>query len=461
MHANQFLSFPDNFIWGAATSAYQIEGAWNEGGKGLSIWDTFCRQPGKIYQGHSGNIAANHYHLWREDVKLMAGLGLNAYRFSVAWPRILPQGKGTVNPAGLDFYNRLVDSLLENGIRPFVTLFHWDLPQALQDEGGWANKEIAFRFAEYARIVAGTLGDRVKDWITINEPMVVAMAGHYLGQHAPGIQDPIQAFHSGYNLLLSHALALEAMRSALPAHTQIGIALNLSPVHPASPSDEDRLAAQRIDLVTNRLFLEPLLCGNFPAEILDLFGFLFPTPEPEDLKRISAPLDFLGINYYSRNVIQHDPGVPLVQAVQVFPQGNEYSQMWEIYPQGLYELLNWINNRYTLEPGLQLIVTENGVPVADDPDLDGQVRDYRRVRFLRDHLVQVHRLVQEGIPVTGYFVWSLLDNFEWAYGYRMRFGLIHTDFDTQSRTIKYSGHWYARTIRQKGFAPHNNQPYLR
>ena len=450
MLEKKVLSFPDNFIWGAATSAYQIEGGWDLDGKGPSIWDTFCREPGKVFQAHTGDVAAAHYHHWREDVRIMSDLGLNAYRFSIAWPRILPTGKDVINPAGLDFYDRLVDALLERNIRPFVTLFHWDLPQVLQDEGGWTNRETARYFAEYARIVAERLGDRVKDWITHNEPMVVTLSGHFLGDHAPGIQDPFLAFRAGYHLMLSHGFALEALRAGLPRDARIGITLNLNPVHPASSFEEDLQAAHRIAVVINKFFLDPVLCGQFPLELQELFGPLFPNPDPEDLKLISAPLDFLGLNYYTRAVVKHDPAVPLIQASQVFPTGNEYSQMWEIYPSGIYELLAWVWLESAHRTGLRLIITENGVPVADAPDFDGEIRDYRRIHYLRDHLVQIHKAVADGIPISGYFVWSLLDNFEWAHGYRMRFGLAYIDFETLSRTIKLSGRWYAKVIHQNG-----------
>jgi beta-glucosidase len=445
--ATRVLRFPEGFLWGAATSAYQIEGAWNEDGRGLSIWDTFSHLPGKTYHGHTGDVASDHYHRWAEDVALMAALGLKAYRFSVAWPRILPEGVGRINPAGLGFYDRLVDALIERGIEPVVTLYHWDLPQALQDRGGWPARDTAYHFAEYARVVADRLGDRVTFWITHNEPFVTAVAGYLRGEHAPGIQDPLAAFRAGHHLLLSHGLAAQAIRASVRRPPSVGIALNLSPVHPASEAALDHAAARRMDGFLNRLFLDPLFLGRYPDDLRRLAGPLFPHLEPDDLSTIAQPLDFLGANYYTRLVVRHDPAVPPLQASQVQPEGSEYSQMWEIYPRGIYELLVRLWTDY--RPAA-LWVTENGVCVPDGVDADGRVRDARRIAFLRDHIAQVHHAIQEGVPVRGYFVWSLLDNFEWAYGYRMRFGLIYVDYDTQARTVKDSGWWYARVVRENG-----------
>ncbi|MBC7233942.1 MAG: beta-glucosidase [Chloroflexi bacterium] len=447
MSNDGFLSFPQSFLWGVSTSAYQIEGAVDEDGRGLSIWDTFCRQPGKVRNGENGDVAADHYHRWQEDVHIMAELGLKAYRFSIAWPRILPSGYGAVNPKGLDFYGRLVDALLAKGIEPFPTLYHWDLPQALQDRGGWPNRDTAYYFAEYAQVIAEALGDRVTYWITHNEPFVAAVLGYFTGEHAPGVQDPVAAFQAGHHLLLSHGLAAQALRETARLRPHVGIALNLSPVYPASESEADRQAAVRFDGVLNRMFLDPLFRRQYPQDLLNLLGGLFPQPEPGDLDRIGAPLDFLGVNYYSRIVVRHDPEFPLIQAVQVQPEGAEYSQMWEIYPQGMYDLLTRIWADY--RPAY-VLVTENGIPVADAPDLDGRVRDERRIRYLRDHLVQVHRAMSDGVPLRGYFVWSLLDNFEWAHGYAMRFGLVYVDYATQQRIVKDSGRWYAQVVAENG-----------
>lgn len=454
MTGASFLRFPEGFLWGTASSAYQIEGAWDEDGRGLSIWDTFSHQPGQTYLGHTGDVAADHYHRWREDVRIMGELGLKAYRFSVSWPRVLPQGAGTVNQAGLAFYERLVDALNERGIEPVLTLFHWDLPQALQDQGGWPNRDTAFRFADYAQRVANRLGDRVRYWITHNEPFVVVAAGHLTGEHAPGLQDPAAALRAAHHLLLSHGLAVEALRSTLPASARIGITLNLNPIHPATLSEKDRLAAIRYDGMLNRMALDPILLGTYPEDILTALGPPFPRPETGDLEAIAAPLDFLGVNYYSRAVVRHDPQQLLLEVAQVMPEGHEYSQMWEIYPAGMHELLVRIWRDYgAARPGMKLLVTENGIPVPDGIDLDDRVRDPRRIRYLRDHIAQVHRAIEDGVPLHGYFVWSLTDNFEWAHGYRMRFGIVYVDFDTQKRIIKDSGRWFARVIRDNGLDP--------
>jgi len=451
MTEDSFARFPQGFLWGAATSAYQIEGAVHEDGRGLSIWDTFSHTPGKTYQGHTGDVATDHYHRWAQDVDLMSALGLKAYRFSVSWPRVFPQGTGARNQQGIAFYERLVEALLKRGIEPVLTLFHWDLPQALQDRGGWPNRDTALHFADYAAAVAERLRDRVRYWITHNEPFVAAALGHLTGEHAPGLQDPAAALRAAHHLLLSHGLAVEALRALLPPEARVGITLNLSPVHPATDSEEDRLAAERFDGVLNRMVLDPLLHGRYPEDIVAAFGPLIDVAEPGDLEKIAAPIDFLGINYYSRSVVRRDPEGLLLEVSQIQPPGSEYSQMWEIYPAGMHELLTRIWTDYgKSHPELRLLVTENGIPVADAPDLDGRVRDPRRIRYLRDHILEAHRALEEGVPLDGYFVWSLLDNFEWAYGYRMRFGLVYVDFDTQARTIKDSGRWYARVIEANG-----------
>jgi len=444
--SEHLLRFPEGFIWGTATSAYQIEGAVNEDGRGPSIWDTFCREPGKVWQGHTGDVASDHYHRWRGDIRLMQELGLPAYRFSIAWPRILPKGTGKVNPAGLDFYDRLVDGLRQAGIEPFVTLYHWDLPQALQDRGGWTKRETAEAFAEYARIVAERLGDRVTYWTTHNEPFVSSIMGHFTGEHAPGKKSPFDAAWAYRHIMLSHGLAVEALRATLPSSAQVGIVLNLSPVHPASDSPKDRQAAKRLDGLLNRMFLDPVLRGRFPPDLQKAFGLLFK-PSSEDMKRIAAPIDFLGINYYTRVVARHDSGTPFIQAAPIEVEGSERSEMWEIYPAGMYEVLTRVYSEY--RPA-KILITENGIPTPDAPGPDGQVHDARRIAYLRDHLLQVHRAISEGVPVQGYFVWSLLDNFEWAYGYRMRFGLIYVDYETQARIIKDSGRWFAEVVRQNG-----------
>ncbi len=450
MQTEKILTFPSNFIWGAASSAYQIEGAWNVDGRGLSIWDTFSHTPNKVERGEHGDTAADHYHRWREDIDIMAGLGLPAYRFSIAWPRILPQGRGEVNQAGLDFYDRLVDTLLEKNIEPYVTLYHWDLPQALQDQGGWIMPQIVDDFAHYAEILARRLGDRVSQWITHNEPMVAALLGYYMGIHAPGLSDPKAAFSAGLHLLQSHAAAVRALRAHCAKPPKIGITINLSPVYPASDKPEDIRTAHQYDLITNRFFLNPPLLGSLPDDLYELLGRMGVQLDAEEVKKAAEPIDFLVINYYSRSVICYDPQVPYLPAGQVNLPGNEYSQMWEIYPEGIYELMKMVQTEYLPGsfPGLRLYITENGICVPDGIDFDGRVRDERRIRYLHKHLAQLHRAINEGVPLDGYFIWSLTDNFEWSFGYRMCFGMVHIDFDTLERTVKDSAIWYARIIKE-------------
>jgi beta-glucosidase len=446
------IHFPQGFVWGTASSAHQIEGAWNVDGKGPSIWDTFSHLPGKIRNGESGDVAIDHYHRYKEDVALMADLRIPAYRFSIAWSRVQPDGTGSPNPKGLAFYDRLVDELLRHGIEPYACLYHFDLPQALQDRGGWPVRDTAERFAEYARIVSERLSDRVRTFITHNEPWVTAIVGYLFGEHAPGIKDPAAGFRAMHHLLLSHGLAAQAIRASARGPVKVGIVLNLNPVHPATGSKKDLAAAQRIDAALNRLTLDPILKGTTPLE--ELFPAKLLTKsliKPGDLETIRT-CDLLGVNYYTRTVARHQPKFPIIAAEQVQPEGNEYSGMWEIYPDGLHEMLVRIWKDYGGAAGFPtLMVTENGVPVPDGIDLDGRIRDERRIRYLRNHILQVHRAIANGVPVQGYFVWSIFDNFEWALGYGQRFGLVHVDFATQVRTVKDSGTWYRDVIRNNGF----------
>ncbi len=436
--------FPDDFLWGVATSAHQIEGAFAEDGRGESIWDRFEATPGRIADGSDAAVACDHYHRWREDIALMKWLGVGSYRFSIAWPRVLPAGTGAVNTAGLDFYDALVDALLEADIRPFVTLYHWDLPQPLQDAGGWGERRTAEAFVRYTETVTARLGDRVKHWMTHNEPWCIAHLGHEDGEHAPGHRNPAEALRAAHHILLSHGWACEAIRRHVPG-AEVGIVLNLSPSVPASPDDADRDAARWFDGFFNRWYLDPLFKGHYPADaIADRIarGHL-PGTEPDfvragDMAAIAAPLDFLGVNYYGRNVMRRGvDGRP--EQVRMVPESELTDMGWEVYPQGLHDLLVRINRDYA---PAKIYVTENGCAYADGPDATGRVTDTRRVDFLRAHLNAAHTAIHDGVPLAGYFLWSLMDNFEWAHGYTKRFGIYWVDYETQQRIPKQSAFWY-------------------
>ncbi len=447
---DNWLSFPNDFKWGVATSSYQIEGAAFEDGRGTSIWDTFCRTPGKVANGDNGDIACDHYHRYLDDIELMAELGVQMYRFSIAWPRIMPQGTGEVNQAGLDFYDRLVDALLAKGIQPYATLYHWDLPQPLQDAGGWPSRFVVDAFADYANVVSRCLGDRVQHWMTHNEPWCAAFLGYGIGHHAPGIQDFPASLRAAHHLLLSHGRAVPAIRANGDARTQVGIVLNLTWADPATDSDADKAAAARVEGFQNRWYLDPVYRGEYPADMVALYGGEVPGLEDGDLKEISAPTDFLGINYYTRGVVAHDEanGGPL-QVTSVRPEG-EYTEMdWEVHPDSLYRLLMKVHEEYA--PG-DLYVAENGAAYKDELGEDGRIADTGRKNYLQEHFVSAHRAIEEDVPLRGYFVWSMLDNFEWAFGYDKRFGIIHVDFETQQRTLKDSARWYAQVTRQNGFS---------
>jgi beta-glucosidase len=447
------LRFPPGFLWGAATSAYQVEGCVDADGRGQSIWDTFCREPGRTHRGEAGDVAADHYRRFEQDVELMADLGLQAYRFSVAWPRIQPSGRGAPNERGLDFYRRLVESLNARGILPFLTLYHWDLPQALEDAGGWPARDTAERFVEYAAIVYDALADGVRHWATLNEPWCSAFLGYADGRHAPGIRDPRQAFAAHHHLLLAHGRAVRTLRG-LRGDRELGIVLNLFPVVPASGDPADAEAARAVDLLHNRLFLDPLLRGSYPADaaahierIRDL-DFV----RPGDLEDIAAPLDFLGVNYYHRHRVRANgaggPGAHPGAEVEFVSSGRPRTAMgWEIEGEGLAEVLVRLDREY---PRLPLYVTENGAAFDDGPDADGVVRDDERVRFLEEHLRAAHTALRAGVDLRGYFVWSLLDNFEWAEGYSKRFGIVYVDYETQRRTPKESAAWYRDVVARSG-----------
>jgi beta-glucosidase len=452
------IFFPPNFTWGVAASAYQIEGAWNEDGKGPSIWDTFSHTLGKVVRNENGDISIDHYHRWQEDLDLMASLGVKSYRFSIAWTRVLPAGKGAVNIPGLDFYDRLVDGCLARGIEPCACLFHYDLPQALQDEGGWENRETAYHFGEYARIVTERLSDRVNTIFTHNEPWVTAFVGHGMGEHAPGKKSILLALKTLHHVMLSHGLAAEAIRAAAKKPVKVGITLNLSPAYPLTNSKADAKTAKFFDNMLNRATLDPLFLGTTPLNenwLTKWFASSFI--KTGDLEKIRL-LDVLGVNYYSRILVKHDWKAFPIFGVQVKSEESEYSEMWEIYPPGIYDLLKRIWDDYYLPAKIaragispELMITENGIPVPDIVAEDGEVHDEKRMRYLRDHLFQVQRAIKDGVDVKGYYVWSFADNFEWALGYGPRFGLIHVDYQTLKRTIKDSGKWFADVIKENGF----------
>jgi beta-glucosidase len=446
-------SLPSSFRWGVATSAYQIEGAVAEDGRTPSIWDTFCRVPGAIDNGDAGDVACDHYHRMPQDVALMRELGIDTYRFSIAWPRVQPGGRGPANPAGLAFYDRMVDELLAQNLDPWVTLYHWDLPQELEDAGGWPNRDTAYRFADYSMLVFDQLSDRVQTWTTLNEPWCSAMLGYVHGLHAPGRKDYAAGIHAVHHLLLGHGLAAQRMRAAARQPIELGITLNMSTAYPATDSPVDRAAARRADGLGARIYLDPLVHGNYPEDVIaDLAARDVKIPvEPGDLEIISVPIDVLGVNYYFSS--QHSgvdeqgnevdaEGRPVDRSL---PLGRPRTAMdWEIVPEGFSDLLVRLGNDY----GLPMVVTENGSAFPDFPDENGFVRDDDRIAYFDTHIGAVATARQQGADIRGYFAWSFMDNFEWAYGYDKRFGLVRVDYDTQVRTLKQSAFWYRDTIRR-------------
>ncbi|MET8354001.1 MULTISPECIES: GH1 family beta-glucosidase [unclassified Micromonospora] len=437
------LRFPRDFGWGAATSAYQIEGAAKEDGRGESVWDTFSRTPGRTRNGDTGDVAADHYHRYAEDLDLMRDLGLRSYRFSISWPRIQPDGTGAPNQRGLDFYRRLLDGLHERGIAPMATLFHWDLPQALQDADGWESRDTAHRFADYADAVFRALGDRVPVWLTVNEPKTVVQNGYLGGHHAPGRQDPDAAYLVAHHLQLAHGLAVRALRAA-GGTGRIGPALNLHPCYPADDSPQAAAAARLYDGYENRLYLDSLLKGSYPSDVLADLG-----PQSRmargirdgDLAVISSPVDLLAVQYYTPIYVTADGGT-----VQRWPTSE--AEWQQIYPDGMYDILTRVTREYGPIP---LTVTENGLPTPDAIAADGSVDDASRISFLRDHLAAAHRAIAAGVPLESFHVWSLLDNFEWDEGYDQRWGLVYVDYPTQRRVLKSSAHWYRSVIADGGF----------
>jgi beta-glucosidase len=449
------IQFPAGFRWGAATASYQIEGAASVGGRGPSIWDTFSHTPGKVVNGDTGDVACDHYNRYAEDVAILSQLGVSAYRFSVAWPRIQPNGTGAANAEGLAFYDRLVDEVLGAGIDPMLTLYHWDLPQALEDEGGWRNRDTAARFAEYATLVHARLGDRVADFTTLNEPFCSAFLGYHAGVHAPGVRNAKESLVALHHLLLGHGMAVNAMRAQAQPGQRLSLVLNLATVRADDDSEAHRDAVRRVDGLQNRIFLDPVLRGEYPADVVADLAHLtdFDFVADGDLTTMATPIDLLGVNNYSCARVA--PGGPelsagpfpgLTHATLLPPRGPLTGIGWEQDPDGLYELLVRLYRDY---PQVPLMITENGAAFADTVT-DGRVHDPERQAYLDSHVRAVHRAVQDGVDLRGYLAWSLLDNFEWAEGYAMRFGLVHVDFETQQRTIKDSGYWYGDLARRNG-----------
>ena len=447
-------TFPPGFVWGAATAAYQIEGSPLADGAGPSIWQRFAHTPGRMLNGDTGDVACDHYNRWREDIALMKDLGLQAYRFSISWSRVLPDGCGRVNPKGLGFYERLVDGLLENGIQPVATLFHWDLPAALDDRGGWLNPDIAEWFADYAALMYQRLDGRVRRWATLNEPWVVTDGGYLHGALAPGHRNRFEAPIASHHLLRAHGRAVQAYRGY--GRHEIGLVVNIEPKYPASDSPEDLAATRRAEAYMNRQYLDPVFFGTYPEEMREIFGEAWPEWPQADMDLIREPLDFIGVNYYTRNVTRHDESSWPLRAAPVRQPMHTYTETgWEVFPQGLTDTLLWVKQRYGSP---KMFITENGAAFFDPPraeaDSSGarRVRDPLRVSYLHQHLRAVHDAIEAGCDIGGYFAWSLLDNLEWSLGYSKRFGVVHVDFETQQRTLKDSARYYSRVVASHGAA---------
>ncbi len=447
------VNFPDGFRWGAATASYQIEGGWNEGGKGLSIWDEFAHTPGKIRTGDTGDRACDSYHRWREDVALCRAMNLNSYRFSIAWPRIQPEGSGKPNASGLDYYGRLADALLESGVRPFPTLYHWDLPLALHERGGWTERDTAARFAEYAHHVVRALGDRISSWLIFNEPGIFTNFGYGIGIHAPGIRSREALLRATHVVNLAHGDAFRAMRSER-AELTIGSAFSMSPTEPASDRERDVMAAERMHAWTNDWFLRPSLRGEYPDAFLDGPPYDVMGVAPGDFERMRAPLDVIGVNLYFRSLVRADSSERLGLGARALGMGGEQGPRtefgWEVWPDALYKMLMRVTSDYGRIP---IEITENGCSYGDVPGADGKIRDQQRIDFYRGYIGAVGHAIAAGVDVRGYHAWTLLDNFEWAEGFAQRFGLTHVDFASCERTIKQSGHWLARVAGQNGLDP--------
>ena len=445
------FSFPKGFLWGAATAAHQIEGSPLADGAGPSIWTRFAHTPGMTVNGDTGDVACDHYRRWKDDVRLMRELGLQAYRFSVSWSRILPDGTGRVNQAGVDFYSRLVDELLANGIEPLLTLYHWDLPAALDDRGGWLNRDCADWFAEYGDVLYRALDGRVKKWVTLNEPWVITDGGYLHGALAPGHRSKYEAPIASHNLMRAHGAAVQAYRAT--GRHEIGLVVNIEPKYAASDSADDAAAVKRAHAYMNEQYLHPALLGRYPPELQEIFGDAWPRFPAEDFKLIAQPLDFIGINYYTRSVTEATDSYPLDAGAVKQPLGTYTETGWEVFPQGLTDLLLWFKQTYGDIP---LYITENGAAFFDPPvagvDASGarRVRDPLRTDYLQKHLSAIHDAIEAGVDIRGYMAWSLMDNLEWSLGYGKRFGIVHVNYGTQERTIKDSGRWYSRVIASHG-----------
>lgn len=438
------MAFPNDFLWGAATASYQIEGAAQEYGRGECIWTRFSHTPGKVLNGDTGDVACDHYHRYRDDVQMMKDMGFSAYRFSTSWPRVIPAGTGATNEAGLAFYDSLVDTLLEANITPFLTLYHWDLPQALQDKGGWTNRDIIGWYTDYVDLMTRRLGDRVKHWITFNEPWVVSFLGYYIGIHAPGIKDLGQGLTAAHHLLLAHGDAVPLIRANVP-DAKVGITLDLHHRQPASDKPEDVAAFEREDSYMFRWFTDPVFKGVYPDNLTGWLAENAPNVDQDEIKKAAVPIDFLGLNYYMRWFIKHDPQAQPLQASSFPLDGAELTTMgWEVHPEGLRKVLLRLRDEYN--PPC-IYITENGSAFVDPEPVDGVVEDPRRTAYLKGHLQAVDAAIDQGVPVKGYFAWSLMDNYEWALGYSQRFGIVYVDYETQERTLKRTAHYYKDVIK--------------
>lgn len=445
------IKFPDGFTWGVATAAYQVEGAWNEGGKGESIWDRFTHTPGRIADANNADTACDFYHRYEEDIAIAESLGIQVFRLSAAWSRVLPDGTGAVSKEGIQFYRNVLQSLHKHHMKSALTLYHWDLPQALQNRGGWGNREIAGWFENYARILYRELGDLVDYWITLNEPYVSSFAGHWTGEHAPGCRDFSLAMQAVHHLLLSHGAAVKAYRET-GLKAPIGITLNMSTFYPCDPNDpKDAEMAELCRMQKNQLFAEPVMKGTYPEKLMTYLkkrGVVLPVMEPGDMDSICQELDFLGLNSYYPNRIRYDRDAWPMESRTVRAEAMRTDMGWEYNPKAMYELLLWVQKEYSPK---KIIITENGVACNDWVDREGRVKDPNRVEYLDRYLTEIHRAIQDGVPVCGYYLWSFTDNFEWAWGFDKRFGIVYLDYETQKRIVKDSAGWYAKVIENNGF----------